>query len=112
MLSSIDLEAQIAQARAHGQSALDEVAGKAVLASFGIAVPASRAIGFDEDVQRGLAGLEPPFVLKVIAPGILHKSDVGGVRLGIANTDELVTAVETMRTDLRGRGIAPSGWLV
>ncbi len=65
--------------------ALDEPAAKRLLADAGIRVPKSALLGPAEAVLPRLAGLTPPFALKVIAPGVLHKSDAGGVALGLAD---------------------------
>ena len=111
-MATIDLAATIAKARKHGRTALDEPAGKALLADFGIDVPDSRVVDLDDDVRRCISDLAGPYVLKVIAPGVLHKSDVGGVRLGLVDTEEVARAVEEMRADMLSRGIEPSGWLV
>ena len=65
----------------------DEVRAKAALASYGLSVPASAVT---EDVRElpGLAsGLGFPVVLKALSPGLAHKSDVGGVVVGLDSED-------------------------
>jgi acyl-CoA synthetase (NDP forming) len=86
----------IAAARAAGRAALDEMAGKRVLANFGIAIPKSLLI---QDVT-GAAGackkLRAPLALKVISPDLLHKSDAGGVKVGLKNAPEVEDAIRAM----------------
>jgi acyl-CoA synthetase (NDP forming) len=65
--------------------ALSEPAAKRLLEAVGIAVPKSALLGPVETVLPRLVGLTPPFALKVIAPGVLHKSDAGGVALGLTD---------------------------
>jgi acyl-CoA synthetase (NDP forming) len=91
-----ELEA-IAAARAAGRCVLDELTAKRLLAQFGIAVPKSVLVQADEALAPKLAGLEPPFVLKVMSPDILHKSDAGGVRVGLRDAGELQAALQAMR---------------
>jgi acyl-CoA synthetase (NDP forming) len=43
-----------------------------------------------------------PVALKAVGAAILHKSDVGGVRLDLATPDDVATAFTTMSTALRG----------
>jgi len=112
VFSVLNVASKFARARALGLSALDEPTGKALLADFGILVPASRVVRVDEDVLQAVHGLKPPFVLKVIAPNVLHKSDVGGVRVGLTDIPDLDAAVAMMRSQLRAKNIMPSGWLV
>lgn len=54
-----------------------------ILAAYGITVPRSCTVGGPEEVDTAVAGLTPPFVVKVMSPDILHKSDVGGVRINL-----------------------------
>ena len=96
-MTAFDAMAPIRAARADGRSALDELAGKRLLAGFGIAVPRSVMVAPDEQVAPRLAGLSAPFVVKVMSPDILHKSDVGGVRVGLENPDEVAGAIAAMR---------------
>ena len=37
-----------------------------------------------------------PVVMKIASPDILHKSDIGGVRLGIENRDAVTEAFDEM----------------
>jgi acyl-CoA synthetase (NDP forming) len=90
-------EELIQAARAAGRTALDEAAGKRLLAQFGIAVPRSVTLSPQEAAGTVLAGLRPPFVLKVLSPDILHKSDVGGVKVGLADAAAVDAAVQAMR---------------
>ena len=81
--------------------ARDEVAAKALLAQQGIAVPGGRIVNTAEDAVPAARALGYPVVLKVVADGVIHKSDIGGVVVGI-NADSDV-ARETRRL----LGLAP-----
>ena len=49
--------------------------------------------------------MQYPLVLKTAAPGILHKSEVGGVILGITDSNQLRTAYQELSLRLGGRAI-------
>ncbi|MGH7948875.1 MAG: GNAT family N-acetyltransferase, partial [Candidatus Binataceae bacterium] len=53
-----------------------------------------------------------PVVAKVIAPGVLHKSDVGGVIVGLKSSAEVATAVESMRERMVAIGARMEGVLL
>jgi acyl-CoA synthetase (NDP forming) len=86
----------IAQARAAGRRALDEATGKQVLANFGVKAPKSLVIQDVNAAAPACAGLQPPLALKVISPDILHKSDAGGVKVGLNNAQEVEEAIRAM----------------
>ena len=75
----------IARARSKGRAALDEAAGKTLLAAFGIRVPKSVVVAGSDNAATALRGLTPPFAVKVVSREILHKSDAGGVTLNVAD---------------------------
>ena len=87
---------QIEQARADGRSALTEPEGKALAAQFGLVVPQSVLVSPKEDLRAALQGMSPPFVVKVISPDILHKSDAGGVKVGLTDHAAVSEAVQDM----------------
>ena len=86
----------IAEARAAKRAALDEVAGKKLLASFGVSVPRSLVIQDAGAATAACASLKPPLALKVMSPDLLHKSDAGGVRVGLGSAAEVEDAVRAM----------------
>jgi acyl-CoA synthetase (NDP forming) len=86
----------IAEARAAKRAALDELAGKRLLASFGIPVPKSLLVQDATAAAAACDKLKLPLVLKVVSPDILHKSDAGGVKVGLANAHEVEEAVRAM----------------
>jgi succinyl-CoA synthetase beta subunit len=86
----------IAAARAQGRAALDEMAGKQLLASFNVSVPKSVVVSNAEAVGSAIAKLKPPFALKVMSPEILHKSDAGGVKIGLKSAAEVEQAIAAM----------------
>ena len=93
-----------------GRLALSEDDAKQVLACFGLRVPRRVVVGYGHAVGSKLEGLEGPFVLKVVAPSILHKSDVGGVRLGLRDSAAVAEAINEMARRLSGHLV--DGWLV
>jgi acyl-CoA synthetase (NDP forming) len=87
---------EIVEARRQGRATLDEAAGKRLLAAFGVAVPASRVVRDAAEAAAASGSLRPPLALKVISPDIVHKSDAGGVRTGLADGREVEEALRGM----------------
>lgn len=99
-------------ARESGLAALDEPTGKKILRAAGIRVPRSAVVPLGRELGPVLADLQPPYVLKVVATGVVHKSDVGGVRLNLRSADEAAAAAAELLQALRARGIEPEAWLL
>lgn len=79
----------IARARAAGQPRLDEVAALSLLEAYGIPT-AGAALATSADEAVTLAErLGYPVVLKIVAPSIVHKTDIGGVEVGVSSADEV-----------------------
>lgn len=102
----------IARARSEGRTALDEASGKALLASFGIRTPHSTVVPDAEAGGRAAGQLQGPFVVKVISPNILHKSDAGGVALHLADASAVEAAIREMNAKPTISAATVEGWLV
>lgn len=87
-------------AAAAGQRWLDAVQAQQVLQAYGIpALPVERA----RDANEAAAFAQRigfPVALKVMSPDIIHKSDVGGVEIGLKSADEVLAAVSRMGQSL------------
>ena len=86
----------IAAARREGRAALDEFAGKQLLAAYGIRVPQAVVIDGADEAVAAFAKLAPPLALKVMSPDILHKSDAGGVAVNLQSPADAVQAIRRM----------------
>jgi acetate---CoA ligase (ADP-forming) subunit beta len=104
--------ASLRAARERDVDALDEPAGKEILRSAGIPVPRSALVPAGGDLRSAASGLRPPLVLKVVAPGVIHKSDVGGVRLDLRDAAAVAQAADDVLGKLRTHGVEPEAWLV
>ena len=99
-------------ARAQSLDALDEKAGKKVLAAFGVRVPQSVIARTPNEAADLTAGLKPPLVVKVLCSQAVHKSDLGGVRLGLTNAAEVRKAAEEILSRWPSGAPAVKGFLV
>ena len=78
---------------------LDELEAYELLDRIGI--PHAPTVAIDLDAVRPQALPFPyPVVAKVLSSAIAHKTDVGGVVLGVANDDELAKAIATIRNNV------------
>lgn len=102
----------IAQAHAHRRAALDEHAGKSLLAAHGVAVPRSLTVKNAGDVDAAFADLTPPLVVKIMSPDILHKSDAGGVKVGLQSATEVKNAINAMAASPAIKGVCIEGYLL
>ena len=73
---------------------LSESEGYDLLRSFGIPVPAYRIVMTPHDAAEAAETIGFPVVMKIISPQIIHKSDAGGVVVGVGSRDAAVSAFE------------------
>jgi acetyltransferase len=75
---------------------LDEDQAKTLLAALGVPTPPRRACQDRDEAYRALAELPGPVAVKILDAGVSHKSDIGGVHLGIRNRAELDAALDAL----------------
>jgi acetyltransferase len=87
-------------AAAEGRTLLTEPEAKAVLSAYGIPTVATRVAGTPEDVERIAATLldqTGSVAVKILSDDISHKSEVGGVRLGMRTPEDARHAAQRMQ---------------
>jgi len=87
------------QTRLSEPCALDEAEGLALFADYGVPVLPHHVVENAAHAVKAADKIGYPVALKTAMPGILHKSDVGGVRLALANA----AAVRAAYDDIAGR---------
>ena len=94
------LEAGLALLKGHlasgGPDTLDEVASKQLLAAYGIAVPREELARDEEEAAAAAQRIGYPVVAKIVSAAIAHKSDIGGVKVGLNNQVELRSAFRSI----------------
>ncbi len=92
----------------------NEVAGKQVLARAGVPVPDERLVRTPQEAAAAARAIGRPVALKVVSADIVHKSDVGGVALGLSTPEKVAEAVERMAAEVAQRAprAAIEGYLV
>jgi acetyltransferase len=77
-----------------GATTLSEVESKSVLGTFGIPMTRELLVPLGSDPVAATADLKWPRAVKIVSRDIAHKTEAGGVRLGIATPDALKTAAK------------------
>ena len=86
----------IEDALLEGRELLTEPEAKQVLAAYGIPVVQTRVASTPDEAAAIAAQIGLPVALKILSPDITHKSDVGGVALGLGTAEEVRSAAEMM----------------
>ncbi len=84
----------VASARAENRTLLSEVEAKAALGDAGIPVTATTLAQAREEAAAQAEAIGYPVALKVVSPNVAHKSDVGGVVLGLESHEEVSEAYD------------------
>jgi len=82
-------------------TALSEHASKAILKLYGIRVSRDELCATPAEAVRFAKALGYPVVLKISSPDLLHKSDLGLVRIGVDSDRAVRTAFEELTTTAR-----------
>ena len=110
-MPAADASGILQDARERGLNVLDEPSAKRLLGLFGIASPRGCVLRSSKDLGA-LGTLQAPFVLKTVSPQIVHKSDVGAVRLGLRDSAAVGAAIDELDAALRATSIEVPAWLV
>jgi len=89
-----------------GRTFLMEHESKAALEGLGITTTGSEVARSEQeavDIFRSLGG---PAVLKILSPEVVHKSDLGGVRLNLETEEDVRRAYREMVASFMGSGMA------
>jgi acetyl coenzyme A synthetase (ADP forming)-like protein len=85
-----------------------------ILQAYGFPTCRFEVVRRDDDVEAAADRIGYPVVLKAHGQEIVHKSDIGGVAVGIGDRSSLEKALKTMRRDLKSAGVLKNleGFLV
>ncbi|EWY39130.1 CoA-binding protein [Skermanella stibiiresistens SB22] len=87
--STKDLVARLlAKAKAEGRDSLTAPEAKELCDVYGIPVPQEGLAKTADDAVKLAEGMGFPVVLKIVSPQILHKTEAGGVLVGVKSADE------------------------
>jgi 4-hydroxybutyrate---CoA ligase (ADP-forming) len=82
--------------RKHGRANLLEEEGYEVLQAYGFPTPQSILCTTEQEGIDAARQIGYPLVMKIVSPDIIHKSDAGGVKVGVKTDDELKSAFRTI----------------
>ncbi|MBC7262122.1 MAG: acetate--CoA ligase family protein, partial [Chloroflexi bacterium] len=78
-----------ARARSEGRLTLGDAESREIMEAYGLRIPRSILARTVEEAVEAADSIGYPVVMKVASPDILHKSDIGGVRLNVANAEQV-----------------------
>ena len=84
------------EARSAGRTALTAPEAKQLCEAYGIAVPREEVAHNAAEAAALAARIGFPVVMKIISPQILHKTEAGGVRVGVKSAAEATEAYATI----------------
>jgi acyl-CoA synthetase (NDP forming) len=114
-LDGLDLDraaAIVASALGTGGGWLSPENVDGLLGAFGLPVAGSRQVKTPREAATAAEELGGPVAIKAIAPGLLHKSDVGALRLGMEGASEVEQAAGEIAEAVAAAGHRLEGYLV
>ena len=92
---------------------ITEELSKSILKTYGVKVPPFALVTSAEDAVKQAKKIGFPLVMKVVSPQILHKTDVGGVKVGLDNVNDVKRTFKDMYGRLsKKKGVEVKGILL
>src|SRR3712207_6825496 len=82
--------------KSEGRTSLTAPEGKIVCDAYGIPVPKEGVATSAQDATKLAEGMGFPVVMKIVSPDILHKTEAGGVLVGVKSAEEVAKGYETI----------------
>ena len=89
------------QARSAGRTALTAPEARGLCEAYGIAIPREGVATNATDAATLAARIGFPVVMKIVSPQILHKTEAGGVLVGVKSAEEAARAYATIVANAR-----------
>lgn len=96
-----DINAILEAARSAGRDSLSAADARDLCIAYGIPVPDEGLAASADEASSIAARIGFPVVMKIESPDILHKSDAGGVVVGVSNEDDARSAYDAIVTNAR-----------
>jgi len=93
----------IEEALREGRRRLLEHEALELVASYGVPVPRWKLARSPEEAAEAAREIGGPVVLKIVSPQVVHKSDVGGVLVGVSSPEEAAEAYRRIIEDVKRR---------
>ncbi len=92
---------------------ITEELSKSILKSYGVRVPPYALVTSEAEAAKQAKKIGFPLVMKIVSPQILHKTDVGGVKVGIDNAGDVKKTFRDMHGRLsKKKGVKVKGILL
>ncbi len=92
-----DAAAQVfQQVKADGRLAIGDAEARTIQAAYGIPFPKSFLAKTADEAAKAAEEIGFPVVMKITSPDILHKTDIGGVKLNLQSADEVRDTFDLM----------------
>lgn len=102
----------IAMALEQGDGWLTNEETAKLFSCYGLPLVEQKVVFTAEQAAQAGAEFRGPVALKVIAPGVLHKTEVGGVRLNLADAEQVRAAALEMQRSMETHGHEPTGFII
>ena len=99
--TSASVQRIVAEARKQGRVSLLEPEAKQVCRAYGIPTPNFIVVRSRDEAASCAAEFGFPVVLKIVSPDILHKTEAGGVVVGLENSEQVEAAYEQILVNVR-----------
>ncbi len=94
-------KAIIDAALAEGRHGLSESEGKKIFDAYGMPIPGEAIVKSKEEAVEACNKIGCPVVMKILSPDIAHKTDVGGVVVGVETPEEAAEAYTRIMENCR-----------
>lgn len=84
------------QARSENRLSIGDAESRSILEAYGLRIPRSEIADTPAKATAIAGNIGYPVVLKIASPDILHKTDIGGVKVGLQNAADVRDAFELM----------------
>jgi acetyltransferase len=91
-----EVEAAFSSARAEGRLKVGDAEARGIMEAYGIAIPQSELSRNPEEAVTIAERIGYPVVMKIASPDILHKTDIGGVKLNLMEATDVRDAFDLL----------------
>ena len=93
----------LSNVKSQGRTNLLEDEGYEVLQAYGFPVPKSMLVNNENDAIKASNSIGYPVVMKISSKDVIHKSDSGGVKVGLKSDDEVKDAFKLILSNVKTR---------